>query len=274
MSPWPNLGLLGNQPSKSKRIQTSEGDSALWSTLFKPKPKDKTVINYEKIVPNLGGSGKYIIDIPKDEDIAEKDGYIFCNTLAQISIDTNDLNSNFPNSYVNLQANCPQIYQPRDLNKAPKQCISELQKITTFGARLAQRAEYWATEHVATMPDNTRLRIEMANFAQFVKNYGNQLVSRSDALVKQVAGARGVGIARAQLANSVFLRDSSPTSYLNLYRWNKAADDRDETGVTVEDRTRMVEQLVADTYWSKVNTVFAAGQGDVSMALIKDDVGN
>ena len=36
----------------------------------------------------------------------------------------------------------------------------------------------------------------------------------------------------------------------------------------------MVEHLVADNYWSHINTVFAAGQGDVSMALVKDDVGN
>ena len=116
------------------------------------------------------------------------------------------------------------------------------------------------------------MRIEMANFAQFLKEYGNQINSRADALVKQIDGAKGSGIAREQLANSVYLRDSSPTGYLNLYRWNKAAVERDE--VTPDDRTRMVEQLVADTYWSKINTVFAAGQGDVSMALVKDDIGN
>ena len=133
-----------------------------------------------------------------------------------------------------------------------------------------RRASYWASENVATMPGSKRLRIEMANFAQFAKDYGNQLIARSDALMKQVAGAQGVGIPRDQLANSVFLRDSSPTAYLNLYRWNDAAVSRgDATG-----RTRMVEQLVADTYWSNINTVFAAGQGDVSMALVKDDIGN
>lgn len=270
----PNKGKLSNQPEKSKRELKSLGDKSLWSTLFKPKPEDRTVLNYENAVKLPGGSGKNLVDIPKDEGVPDRNGYIFCNTLAQILIDTEDTFSAFPTNHNNFHTNCPKIHAPSTPGTNHGQCVQGLQDIAEFGARLAQRAEYWATEHVATMPDNIRLQIEMANFAQFVKNYGNQLVSRADALVKQVAGARGVGIARQQLANSVFLRDSSPTSYLNLYRWNKAAVDREEDGVTVEDRTRMVDQLVADTYWSKVNTVFAAGQGDVSMALIKDDVGN
>lgn len=269
-----NKGMLSNQPARSTRELTSQGDMTLWSTLFKPKPKDRTVLNYENAVKLPGGSGEYLVDILKDEGVPDRNGYIFCNTLAQILIDTEDTFSAFPKNHNSFHTNCPKIHAPSTPGTNHGQCVRGLQDIAEFGARLAQRAEYWATEHVATMPDNTRLRIEMANFAQFVKNYGNQLVSRANALVKQVAGARGVGIARQQLANSVFLRDSSPTGYLNLYRWNKAAVDREEDGVTVEDRTRMVDQLVADTYWSKVNTVFAAGQGDVSMALIKDDVGN
>ena len=36
----------------------------------------------------------------------------------------------------------------------------------------------------------------------------------------------------------------------------------------------MIERLVTDTHWSKVNSVFAAGQGNVRMAFIKDDIGN
>ena len=152
-------------------------------------------------------------------------------------------------------------------------CEDRLGRVSIFGSYLKRRAAYWAAEHVATSPISTRLRIEMANFAQFAAEYGNQITSRADALLKQAAGARGVAILREQLPNSTYLRDSEPTAYLNLYDWNQAAvvSGRETTPA---ERIRIVEHLVADNYWSHINTVFAAGQGDVSMALVKDDVGN
>ena len=156
-------------------------------------------------------------------------------------------------------------------------CTNQLSRISTYGSYLKRRAAYWAAEHVATSPRSTRLRIEMANFAQFAAEYGNQITSRADALLKQSSGAKGIAIAREQLPNSIYLRDSEPTAYLNLYDWNEAAvSSGEERGrrATTAERIRMVEHLVADNYWSHINTVFAAGQGDVSMALVKDDVGN
>lgn len=157
--------------------------------------------------------------------------------------------------------------------KTPLKCLQHLQSVAKFGAKLKRRAAYWATENVATSSSNTRLRIEMVNFAQFTAEYGNQITARADALFKQFAGANGAGIARQQLANSVYLRDSAPTAYLNLYDWADAAVKYKRT-TTAAERTRMVKQLVADNYWSNINTVFAAGQGSVSAALVKDDVGN
>ena len=120
----------------------------------------------------------------------------------------------------------------------------------------------------------------MANFAQFATEYGNQIGSRADALVKQTQGVgynpdvpdSGTDILREQLTASAFLRDSGATGYLNLYDWNKAAANRSFS--TRTDRVRLVEHLITDTYWSKVNTVFAAGQGTVRMVFIKDDIGN
>ena len=152
-------------------------------------------------------------------------------------------------------------------------CEDRLGRVSTYGSYLKRRAAYWAAEHVATSPISTRLRIEMANFAQFAAEYGNQITSRADALLKQAAGARGVAILRGQLPNSTYLRDSEPTAYLNLYNWNEAAV-KSGRKTTSAERIRIVEHLVADNYWSHINTVFAAGQGNVSMALVKDDVGN
>lgn len=85
-------------------------------------------------------------------------------------------------------------------------------------------------------------------------------------------GVEGYKILRDQLASSTYLRDSATTRYLNLYDWNDASVDRGDSSST--DRVRMVEQLIQDTHWAKINSVFAAGQGNVTMAFIKDDIGN
>ena len=152
-------------------------------------------------------------------------------------------------------------------------CALGLGEISAYGSYLKRRAAYWAAEHVATSPLSKRLRIEMTNFAQFAAEYGNQITSRADALLKQSSGARGIEILREQLPNSTYLRDSAPTGYLNLYNWNDAAVEFGRK-TTPAERIRMVEHLVSDNYWSRINTVFAAGQGNVSMAFVKDDVGN
>ena len=87
------------------------------------------------------------------------------------------------------------------------------------------------------------------------------------------------GDENAAMPLSVYLRNSSETDFLNLYVWNKASSPRlCEGGCTLDDATkqstRVVERLFADNNWSKVNTVFASGQGKVRMAFIKDDIGN
>ena len=209
----------------------------------------------------------YELAIPIDTDIEEQYRYKFCNTLVQMIIDVRELTelAQKISPPTACAKNC-------ECNSEDSNCLDKLKEIAQFGSRLEHRALYWASENVAIMPSSKRLRIELAHFAQFAKEYGSKMVSRSDALVKQVAGKNGSHTDRKQLSNSVYLRDSSPTAYLNLYQWNEAAVTREFA--TAEERTRMVDQLVADTYWSKINTVFAAGQGDVSMALIKDDIGN
>ena len=156
--------------------------------------------------------------------------------------------------------------------------INVYRRAAKIAQQLRSRAEYWATAHTAIAPDSKRVRIEMADFANFTANYGNQIGARADALLKQsdwngsIGRQGGPELARELLANSVFLRDSQPTSYLKLYDWNSAAVFLEGSGAT--DRVRMVEQLVQDTYWANVNTVFATGRGTFTTALIKDDIGN
>lgn len=141
-------------------------------------------------------------------------------------------------------------------------------------ARLAEtmrgRARFWATEHAAISPNEGRVRVEMADVTNFLADYGNRLGARADALQKQNYGSTSK-LAKL-LSTTSYLRDSSTTDYLNLYDWNDASVDR--PGASATDRVRLVEQLVADTYWTNINRVFASGQGEVRMAFIKDDIGN
>lgn len=154
-----------------------------------------------------------------------------------------------------------------------------------YADRLRSRANFWAVQHAAVEPVDSRIRITMANFAQYAADYGNQIGARADALLwqeskmhrekKVTEGGDGIEVAK-RLALSLYLRDSETTDYLNLYDWNKAVfrSNNGPTGLNGTDRVRLVEQLVKDTYWSKINSVHASGQGDVRMAFIKDNIGN
>ena len=147
---------------------------------------------------------------------------------------------------------------------------------------LRSRAAFVANQQTASAPESKRARRAIANFAQFLSDYGNQIGARADAILKQEElykyDENQMGIdrrrmfARELLANTSYLRDSAPTGYLDLYKFNDASavDTRREA----TDRIRLVEQLTADTYWTRINSVFAAGQGDVTMAFVKDDIGN
>ena len=166
--------------------------------------------------------------------------------------------------------------------------ISEFAKL---GARLRTRSDYWAT-HLATADiSDQQVRALVAEFVHYSSEFGNQLVSRSDALLiqeqqnycttndnakpcpKYQSGLRIAGL----LSTGLYLRDSSTTNYINLYDWADAIPGRLpglSTGPSRRDRVRTVELLINDTYWSNINSVYASGQGDVSMAFIKDDIGN
>ena len=139
-----------------------------------------------------------------------------------------------------------------------------------LGHRLRSAAEFWATKHIAIFPDSTRARIGLVEFTSMAAELGNEISARADALLKQQDSKDPID--RKQLPTSTYLQDSGATDYLNLVDWFKAAVDRE--GSDKLDRVRMIERLITDTHWSKINTVFAAGQGEVRMVFVKDDIGN
>jgi hypothetical protein len=131
--------------------------------------------------------------------------------------------------------------------------------------QLRNKALLWAQTQVGLEPDFST-RYAMVTFSALAAEYANQISTRADALLQQIND-----IDRRELPLSVYLQNTNPTDFLNLYAWNRASDARGERAV---DRVRGIERLYADQNWSKVNTVFASGQGDVAMAFIKDDIGN
>ncbi len=125
-------------------------------------------------------------------------------------------------------------------------------------------------------------RVATVNFENIASQYGNQIGARADALMKQVKEHEKY---RKKLPLSVFLRDSKPTDFLNMYTWNRASGPATVPDMVFHpfdsfsaeettDRVRAIEHLFSDFNWANINTVYASGQGDIRMALIKDEVGN
>ncbi|MGN7161466.1 hypothetical protein [Sphingomonas sp. SAFR-052] len=126
-----------------------------------------------------------------------------------------------------------------------------------------------ANSHVAYVPQDQRVRMALTRFGYIASEYGNQIQGRIGVLEKQI----GQGIEARDLPVGDYLRSARPTDFVQLFHWLKAGDP-DGKVMRVEDRVRMAERLTSDFYWEKVNEVYASGQGDVSMAFIKDDLGN
>ncbi len=132
---------------------------------------------------------------------------------------------------------------------------------------------YLATSHVGHASRDRRIRTALVDLAAFTSEYGNALRSRADALLKQADGTD-----RRELPLSVQLREANPTAFLNLYVWNNAQNGRVAgeigRGGSIADRVRVINRLYTDEAWTRINTAYASGQGDVSMAFVKDDIGN
>lgn len=155
-----------------------------------------------------------------------------------------------------------------------------LQEIARVATQMRGAAFFVAGAQLSSPTNERRARTALTNGAVALSEYANQIFSRADALLQQMAGPD-----RRELPLSLQLRNTNPTDFLNLYIWNRAAGWalaadmvlRLPTAFASEEtasRVRGYEQLFADYNWSNVNSVYASGQGDVAMAFIKDDIGN
>jgi hypothetical protein len=153
---------------------------------------------------------------------------------------------------------------------------------TTF---LQDRAAFWSTAFMGAPLRRHADRERLVQFTHLSSYYANLLGTRIDLLVKQ----NGTNRTEAQLlSTSDYLRDESASDYLNLYNWYETSErttipggrafgtkiQPSPDGLSDEDRIRAARTLFAQRYWSKVNSVFASGQGETRMALVKDDIGN
>jgi hypothetical protein len=145
-------------------------------------------------------------------------------------------------------------------------------KISALATQFKAKAFFYASDQYKTVPKDETVRAKLTDFTTLTSEFSRQIAGRTTVLYKQVAENES----GKKLAVSDHLRDASPTVFLNLYNWYDAtyASSEEKTGLTAADRVRLGKQLFADHYWTKINEVYASGQGDVSMAFIKDDIGN
>lgn len=172
-----------------------------------------------------------------------------------------------------------------------KKVESFLNRVSRLAAVMKDKAFRWAIASTAGQALDFKIRIATVNSIVVASEYSNQLEARADALRKQMIGQTGRD--RRELTPSAFLREAEPTDFVHLYDWYDASSDQALLGIvstaravgsslfwnessafSVEDRIKVVDRLFGNRYWSKINTVYASGRGKVSMAFVKDDVGN
>lgn len=160
------------------------------------------------------------------------------------------------------------------LRKAKKCYRESLSDIIAFATALRANAFVIAETHVGFADESRLVRGIQVGMATFASEYGNQLSSRADALLKQMRSEH-----RKVMPISTYLRDADSTDFLNLFVWNYAgapsfceegcSDDR-----SARNRVKTVERLFQSHNWQKINSVYASGMGTVNMAFVKDDIGN
>lgn len=149
-------------------------------------------------------------------------------------------------------------------------------RIASIAGAMKSKAFRIADATVHYVPQDVVVRDLLANFGLIVSEYSNQIQARTAVLYEQYADDPREA---STLPVSDYLRDSSQTDFIQLFDWYEATvGDEGAMGAPgklgPQERIRMAERLFADYYWEKINEVYASGQGDVSMAFIKNDIGN
>ena len=211
-----------------------------------------------------------------------------CFYLAQVYADALDLRARIANlTRYGTQYNQlgPHGIQRsfEDGKKLSPEAQNFLNDVASLAMHMKFKAYYWALGQVSFPVYDRMTRAVVNNFTTLNSEYANQLGARADALLRQ--GRPEKPSSAALLAQSIYLRDSQPTDFLNLYTWNRAVypaliEDvvlhpfESLSSEETSTRVRAFERLYADHYWSRINTVNANGDGEVRMALIKDEIGN
>ena len=185
----------------------------------------------------------------------------------------------------------PPTTTKKKINIKDENIFAELTELAEISAQMKVQSAAIAAGLIPFVPDDERLRIVQTVLAMMASEYGNQISSRVDTLMIQLFGygdktdgtELSPRLSRNQLHLNKFLADSNATKAPRLYEWYdaKAPFVVEEWkyfipgfNVNMRDRIQIYETMFNDIYWSNVNTVYASGMGNVSMALIRDEIGN
>lgn len=133
---------------------------------------------------------------------------------------------------------------------------------------------------VGYVPRNDTVRYAITSLNYQLTQLARNIAARNATLQKVLQRCGGIAPEAecedaGKLPTGDYLQDVDPSRFVDAFGWFNAALESKGTGaLSRRDRTRVIQALTADYYWSKVNEVYASGQGDVSMAFIKDELGN
>ena len=155
-----------------------------------------------------------------------------------------------------------------------------LSQTASVASQMQADSQWLLRELAVTLPAERKRRMAYATLANTLCEYGNQIGTRADALAKELHG-----LAPERFSTGAMIRNTRPCATLDAFVWFAAFDPPLAGDVMSDvvagigaderrDRVRSLERTFADLHWAHVNTVFAAGQGKTTMALIRDQYGN
>ena len=154
--------------------------------------------------------------------------------------------------------------------------VQVLTDMVKLGSQLKVRSAYWAFNQVQGPQPDPHLRAFNVGLQLLGAEYNRKITSAADSLLRQIQSSTGVDA--RELPLSTHLRDASPSAFINQIVWGETAfgplpNEAGHDHYPI-DRVFQLRQIYDDDSWAKINSVYASGRGEFSMALIKDDIGN
>jgi len=153
-------------------------------------------------------------------------------------------------------------------------------RISTIASTMRIKAFRLVGASAGYVPRSRQVRYLTTSLGYLLSEFANSIASRNTVLQRTFPKCESDEPPcdtsdAAKLATGDYLRDNETTRFLDAYRWMNADIPKGTTGAYKrDDRIAAVQSLTDNYYWEKVNEVYASGQGDVSMAFIKDELGN